>query len=716
MPALVSCPYRPSSTLSGNEGMAILRGANMKLRGRPGDLYYEAYSGSLDLEEPLPATALTGTLAFSPASDIVTGTGTNFLAELHPQQMLQANTEPLVVTQIISATQFRTGRRPFTTETAASAVKKRNLFALDVKRASLSHGNAILTDRGNILCVGNDALYVNGAVLPGDSLIATRRLQVALYESVTTTYDVQDVGFFVSPITANTDVTVLTSGGVKNMSLGYYSFQIAYYTTDSPVATETGVVGFGNPGATLLSGGTAGYQIAGANYLFQIDFTSDVANRPAHANGYIIYGTAYGTSSADSQRNAIQGPHFEVTHVAFTDLTAGDLFTFEYVDSDLVNGIVSFDNDPPSDAEFIGSLDMYPFLLSTNGQGVNVAGREASSSPGAFVSPIKATNFDAYPFTAKVPTEKGEVIIGAISAAGRIFVLTSNTLQAVSATGIPSAPFTCRPFWKKGFQGQYNVILSGDTLYGFTSAGVFRSIAEGDAGQASNDFAASVEAQMADWAGAFVFVEEDLKNEEVCFIYSAAYQNEQGYWVSEVYPYSKRQNDWVTPVILSDPTRDMIVSGVASVNGHLEFVAGGRREGTTYQDDTWRYDAGSGMDVPYYLAFTYADDGVELTPKLVAQFRPKGKFTDAKVQIYATTPDTDVDVADLVTGANPTLEFDLDDSTTVKQYQIFKRRVKNALMWTARIEGVSNWDGDPNTQRDQFHELAYAVNVVGGMK
>jgi len=40
----------------------------MILRGLPPRLYYEVYAGSENLSEPIPAVALTGTLAFSPSS------------------------------------------------------------------------------------------------------------------------------------------------------------------------------------------------------------------------------------------------------------------------------------------------------------------------------------------------------------------------------------------------------------------------------------------------------------------------------------------------------------------------------------------------------------------------------------------------------------------------------------------------------------------------
>ena len=685
---------------------AIYRGKNMMLRSKPdGGLFYEAYAGSENLNEPIPSGGLTGTLAFSPTTNLITGTGTDFFGELHIGSLVLANAEPLVVIQIISNTQFRSGRLPSTTETVATGEIAPIIFAVDINRGTLLHGNATQYDKGTILCVGSGTLRINGSVLPGDSLIASRRAQVALYDSATNTYDVQDIGFDEVPTISNTDITVVTSGGTKNMSAGYYSFKVAYYSTIT--------TGWGNPTETLLAGGTAGYQVSAANSTFNFDFSGDTP--PAKADGYIIYGSAFAGSSAISQVNAIQGGWFQIGNpIPFSALTAGE-YAFDYTDFDL-SVTVSFDNDPPPDAEYVASLDRYPFMISTNGKGVDSAGRELSTSPGAFVSPIKAENFDAYPSSYKVPTEKGEVIIGSVSAAGRIFVLTSNTLQAVTPTGIPQAPFTCRPFWKRGFQAPYNLMFLDDTLYGFTTQGMYRSIAQGDEGSESNDFAANVETQTASWHGAYVFVEHDPKNEQICFFYSASRQNENGYWETDILPYSLRQRDFNPTIVLSDPDRDMIVSGVASVGGHLEFIAGGRRDGTTNQWDTWQYDTGSDMDVPYYLAWNYMDAGVEITPKIIRNLRPKGKFTDASVQIYAVYPDTEIDITDLETGANSIVDFALDDSLTVKQYKIFKRKIKNALMWTARIEGTANWDGDVATVKDQFQELAYDIVETGGMK
>jgi len=676
----------------------------MILRGLPPRLYYEVYAGSENLNESIPAVALTGTLAFSPASTTVTGSGTLFLSELHVGgQIVKANGEVLSVVQVNSDTEFITGRLPVTTEASVTGYRCPNLFPLDIKRGSQLTGNALHYDRGTILSVGSGTLYVNGAVLPGTSLTASRKPKVALYNAALQNYTVEDIGFTTVPDISNTDITVVGSGGTKNMSLGYYSFRIAYYSD----ATS----GRSNATDVLLSGGTAGYQITAPNSRINIDFSGDTP--PDKADGYIIYGSAFAGQSATSAVNAIQGGWFQIGDVVpFDDIVAGQ-YTFDYVDSDL-STLVSFDNDPPPDAELFGTLDRYPVLISTNGQGVGNLTRRRSTNPGPYVSPIKAENFDAYPETMKVPTEKGETIIGAISAAGRIFVLTANTLQAVTLTGLPSAPVTCRPFWKRGFQGANNLAFIDDTLYGFTTAGMYRSIAAGDVGSESHVFASDVESQTADWQGSYVFVAHDPKNEQVCFFYSASGLNAQDYWETTVLPFSLRQQQWQPPVVLSSATRDMVVSGVATVNGYLEFIAGGRREGTTDQWDTFRYDTGSGEDVEWYLAFNYTDLGDEYTAKTVRKTRIKGKFTDANVQVYTISPDSAISIDDLEAGTNPAYEYALDNSTTVTQYGVNKSRVRNAMMCTARIEGTSNWDGE--SEKDQFHELACEVQVFGQMR
>lgn len=696
-------PYRPSSPITGEESSCIYRGKNVLLAGKLGQNYYRSYAGSLNIGENYTAVALTGTITYTTASTTITGSGTSFLDELHLGQLVIAsNGEPLEVTQLVSQTSFIAGRLPSADGTSLSATIPPRLEAMDVYRIAMQWGNAILTDRGNILAVGSGEMYRNGAVLSGSSLTATRTAQLAIYTSSTGNYAIKSLGYTATPTIANTAITVVASGGTKNTSPGYYSFQVGYY---SDVTN-----GYSDGGATKLSGGTAGYNITAANSTFNFNFSADSGLRPVNSTGYVVYATAFTNSKDQSFINATQGPWYECIRIPFSSLTSNQ-YAFDYIDADLSN-FVSYDNDPPPNADWIASLAGYVNLVSCAGQGVDSSGRTTSTSPGPFVFPMKANNIEAYPASYAVPTEKGENIIGQVSANGRLFLLTANTLQATTPTGLDAAPMTIRPFWKLGFANPGNLTFVNDTLYGFTGKGPYRSIATGDSAEATNDFASSVNAQMAEWPGGYVYVTYDPKNRCICYFYTASHKNDADYWCSTVYVYSLDIYDWLCPIILSDDTRDMIVSGCCVVQNSLYFIAGGRRSATTDRWDTFSWDTPTGTDVPYYLAFNYIDVGAEFISKILRKVRAKGLFRNgATVQVYGVTPGGAIDIADLETGDNPLYEFSVDASPDIVQDVIAKLRIRNILMWTLRLEGVSN--ASVVTECDQFHELSVMYDVAG---
>ncbi len=705
---LSSAPFRPSFPITGS-GMYLYRADNLLLRGLPeSGMFLSAYQGQKNLNESLPVSALTGTLAFSPSSLTVTGTGTLFQDQLHFGQIVYVGANrPLVVSVIVSQTEFISGTLPITTQSGIQGYRTRNIFPLGTDRASLLWGDASLTDRGNIIAVGDGSLLMNGDPLPGDTLLAKRRAQIAIYDATTNTYSVVDIGFDDVPTTVNTDVTVLATGGTKSMSPGYYSFRVAYFsdTTD----------GYGNPTPTLLSGGTIGYQVSATNSLIQIDFTDDIPFRPTKATGYIIYASAFSGSSDQSKVNAIQGGWFELVRVTFEELVSlSDLYAFDYVDTDLSSTLASFDNDNPPDADFVSLFAGYVNLVSTNGKGVDSFGREATTSPGPFVSPMKADNIDAYPASQKVPTDRGEVIIGYLNAAGRMFTMTPNTLDASTPTGLPTAPFTLRPFWQRGFASPYGLACIDSTLYGFTTKGPFRSIATGDSAEASNDFAASVDAQMAAFVPGMVMVAYDPKNSAICYFHSACSKNDAGYWQSEVYVFSLKINDWMPRILLTDDARDMIVTSASAIHNDLVFVAGGRRGGHPDTFDTWIFDS-PGADQAWFCVFNLSDSGVENISKVLRKIRVRAKLTGGVVKLYAVYPDTAIDVADLVAGTNADVTFLLDDSATVTTYAQQKLKMKNALMWTVRLSGLSVSDGTL-ASLDQVHEISVEFDVAGQIR
>lgn len=706
---LSSQPFRPSSPLTGDENSCVYRAANLLLSGQIGNTQYRSYAGSLNIGENYTGTALTGTISFSPASTTITGVGTSFLDELHIGQLLiAANGEPLEIAQPVSQTSFICGRKPTTTQSGVVGTIPPRLDAMDIFRISLQWGNAILTDKGNILTVGRGTLFKNGAVLPGTSLTASRTVQLSIYDSTSGHYSTNAIGFAVTPLTVNTDVTVVGSGGTKNTGLGFYSFKIGYYSSVTN--------GYSNPGDTLLSGGLTGYNVTIANSTFNFNFTDDVGNRPTNSTGYVVYATAFTNSSDQSAINSIQGPWYEVIRIPYASLTSNQ-YAFDYTDADLVGGFVSFDNDSPPDADWVTSLAGYVNLVSCEGQGVNSSSRTVATSPGPFVFPMKGNNIDAYPADQAVPTEKGENIIGCISANGRLYAMTPNTLQVTTPTGLDAAPMTLRPFWRVGFANPYNLVFINDILYGFTAKGMYRSIATGNEAAATNDFASSVNTQMALWEAGYVYLAYDPKNRCVCIFHTGARKNNAGYWITEVYIYNLDIYDWTPPIILSDDTRDMIVTGVATVQNALYFIAGGRRSGTSARFDTFEWDnPASGQAVNWYASWNYTQSGNPLTAKCIRKVQTRGQFTNASVQVYAASPDSTIAIADLETGANSAFSFNLDDSTMPTTYSPEPCRVRNALMWTTRIGGTSqSMDGTLATV-DTFDEMTVYVDIFGAIR
>jgi hypothetical protein len=85
------------------------------------------------------------------------------------------------------------------------------------------------------------------------------------------------------------------------------------------------------------------------------------------------------------------------------------------------------------------------------------------------------------------------------------------------------------------------------------------------------------------------------------------------------------------------------------------------------------------------------------------------------MQVYGVTPDTVINVTDLEDGTNPLYETALTNSTVVTQYPVFKTRVKNLLMYSVRLEGISVSDGTIESL-DQVQEVTYELSISGQMR
>lgn len=301
--------------------------------------------------------------------------------------------------------------------------------------------------------------------------------------------------------------------------------------------------------------------------------------------------------------------------------------------------------------------------------------------------------------------------------------MTANTLQLAEFISFPVndpniPPLTIRPFWRAGFKQPYQLCFVDGTLYGYTTQGPTRSIAYGDEGGEEHEFAAHVREITNSWVSARVFVGHDPVNNCVCYFHSADNANAELRIISRVLMYSLDRQAWVGDIILSDISNDMIVTGVATVNGRLEFIAGGRLGGGGTQFRTYHFDArtnldgGAGVSVPWYLAWQWSDFGSELRDKTVKSIRVTGKLTSsATAGIHGAGAGEVIDVAVLEAGNSGSKSgtIPLAATTAVAQGPRIQTNVPNLGVLTARIDDA--WTGSGVMSR--IDEVVLEVSVGG---
>lgn len=561
--------FHPSAANTGNEQATVLRGRNMLMRGSNGSHYFECYGGHKNLNEQLPLLGMDGTISYTNGSLEVEGSGTAFKEHLRFGQKIFTGDplQVLVVDRVISDTELIIQRAPDATATGQEWALPPHLFESRNQRGTMNWGNALKFDRGNILAVGQGQLRFNGQPLPGEPLWATRRLQIALWNPTTQDYDVGQMGFDVAP--PNNILVVAVAGGTRNMSIGRRSFRFAWANS------KTGY-GFSNPSEVIkLDAFNNPLAITATNQRFQFDFTAALPSRPTNADAIIIYQSLF-SDPAQSDTQAAEGSWYVAKTVLVADLEAGDITYVDVLDGELGTE-VTFDNDVPPNADWLSALAGDPIMIGCYGDTV-VGGDERGDSPGPFVSISRRGNRDGYPAALATPLSPPDEIIGFLPAAGRLFLMTRVGLPFAASTGQADFPVETRAFWSTGFKSPYGLVFVNNDLYAFTFRGPTRSIATGDQGSEQFAFAAAVEETTKEWVAGYVHTVHDPKNEYIVFIYSAAYRNDDGWWVSLALPFSLRHNAWMPLIELSKPGRDMVVTGAAMVGGNLQFLAGGRGE------------------------------------------------------------------------------------------------------------------------------------------
>lgn len=691
--------YWPTSPRSGAETRKVFRMMNMILRGTVDEPYAEVYGGSRDLGENIATSALAGTVAVANNTTLVTGTGTTFTTELHLGQFLEAfagNTRvPIVVDDIIDDTHFHACRIPHVTASGLSVFRFPVIYEMNKKRATQLRGNGLEVDLGSIIAVGEGTLRRNGSVLPGTSLVATRAPQIAVFDSSTGNYDVFTLGM----ATPATLTAAAVAGGTKNMQAGVYSVRA--------VPARISTRGYNNPSpkaeVTIVAGDKIRLTVAAA----------DTTNGQDAWMFFVTLFTTQGGINGPWFRHELPNIYVPVGSGGGEIPAAGGTYDIEYNDAEVSSGdLLTFNNNPPPDAEFVAWMGGMPIYLSCQGPG--------STSPGPFIASGKPRNVEAVPPTQYVSTSPPDTIIGGlVGVQGRLYLMCVNSLQIAVATQAtdPRIPaFAVRPFWRSGFPNPETLLAIGDNLIGMTTNGLARSIAEGDEGSEEYGFAVAVDELIRRYNPGHCLLKIDPKNNAVALFLSAYSLNFQGFWTTRVLLYGLRENKWIGDIMLDSETSDMIVCSAATVNGQLEFLCGGRQDGGTTQVRTYRWDDDdANVPVPYFIAWQLGDDGAENRPKAVKAVRVTAHLsTNGEVQIHGARPGLDIDVpaiGAMQTGLGPTLAASLD----VRQYERVEVDHDNLMQWTAKVVGV--WPGKATSpNRDRIDEVVVESILRGARR
>lgn len=551
--------YVPSMPRTGDDSSTIFRKNNLITVGRAGRYYEEVYRGEGNYGENLDMVALTGTLELTMDSTTVTGTGTALFSECHLGQSICAISSDgltswlLKPKQIISDTEMVVWKAPDATATNVTGYRMPRLNADNVSRQTCLSGGGMGTDKGNYFGAGSGVVRTNGSPFSTSWTLA-KEPSLNLFDPATDTYS----NFPLGMDTPVAPTLAAVGGGTKDMQGGSYSLVI------TPARKETG--GYNNPSPR------ADVTIATGDKV-RITFPAmDTANGQ---NAWGVWVTPYrATLGADLQY--LEGPWFYYTTVTDTDVSpAGGTFDIEWLDAEVVvNELVSFNNDPPTDAEGVANLNNIPVWWGCQGQGNSTNPTQTNRGP--FLCPAKPTNVEAAPLELSFSSSPPEIILWVVSAQGRLYLLTANHLQIAQSTPDPAVPILIRPYWKDGFAGPDQLVFVNGNLYGYPMAGPSRSVGEGDEIEAERDWAADVSEITKHWNPGHVTVGYDPSRDMVVFIHSADHRNDAGFWTSRMLGFGISQGFWVLDRLMTDNTRDQIVSGIATVADHLELLVGGR--------------------------------------------------------------------------------------------------------------------------------------------
>ncbi len=680
------CPTQPRSGSVSDD--IIYRMSNAIIQGNNPLTYINSYAGSNSLSETIATADLTGTLGIVNGSATVTGAGTQFIQELNPgQYVLVVNSSThtstlLAVKTIVSATSFIAWRAASETTSGLTGKRLPLIFAVDQDRGTSIWGNVIRTDKGTLLGVGAGVFRVNGSALTA-SLTLTRAPQIALNASGTYTE------FTLGMATSAAPTAVGTTGTI-GMRAGNYSIVI------TPARTQT--LGYNNPSPKVVVTIVDNQAIS---------LTVPAMDTSKGQNAWGVWVTRY-ADTLGADLNYLEGPWYYYGQI--TGSTAGFSTTIEWLDAQVErNDLVTFNNDAPPSAGWVAMLNNVPVWISC--QGLNASIGASSSVPGPFIFPAKPNNIEAAPVDIAFSSSPPETIIGVVSAAGRLYLLTTNHLEIAQGTPQEDVPVLIRPFWTVGFARPDQLVFINDTLYGHSVQGPARSSSDGVSGSEEFDFAVDVSEFTDAWIAGHVTVAYDPKNNAVCYFHAANELNSSGFWTTRCLMFGLRQNRWIGDITLTSTTQDMIVTSAAMVGNKLYMLIGGRLANDTVSVGTYQFDAASGSAVSWYVAPVFSDNGVETRSHVVKRVRATYKGTGVTAGVFGAQPTESIPVTSLETGNSSSLTgaVSVPTSTTPTQSQQLQVNCPNLVQSTVRIEGSYAGSGTV----DSVHEIVIQSAIEG---
>jgi len=703
-------PFIPNTSYTGEEPPVLIYGENMWIKfGRQGTIYAEGYTGNQDINEIIPSLTLAGSgLTWSSGTRTVTGTGAAvFRDELRFGQMVIANagagvTEVFVVEEVIDNTHFLACELPLTTMAVAKpAVIGPVLYPVGTKRGTSVSGNVIQSIYGHYIGVGQGTFLLNGQALNA-TFPLSRTPKLAMHSPATNLYTIHDVG--ISLPGSEPRISLAAVAGTTQMLAGSHSIRV--------MARNTLTGGYSNPSDAIAPVViTAGQQI-------QVTFIPAMAS---DQDAWDIYSSQGNDSTTAEIQHSHQGPWYFVKTVKASELIdgghatgreAGTVHTFSFLDGEITTlaRLISFNNFPPDDALYVDAVNGIPLYFSCFGKGDPT--RLDGTCPGPAAVPSKPSNPEGVFLDKKLSMAGNDYIIGEMQFKSRIFCLGQMSLQVIVLTTIEEEPIAFRSLWNVGFRNPYAAEGFKEYIYGFSTAGMVRSVAGGDDSTVEFEFDSDVKTYLRTWHCSRVIPRYDPKNKAMVFFFSAA-EKRGGHFVTVALPFLIDKDVFNPPIILEAPgrDRDFIVTGAATVGQELCFIAGGRKDDGTMEFKTYVFDGGDTSTKEWNLCWAYTDDGLNVNTKRVHGAACTGRFNDPVAAKFFMVDENGVfNIDDLKAGVDESSEIVFPPTTGfLQRCEYIAGESPPGSLYAVRMEG-SYSESTPDTV-DRVDELVLTGNI-----